>query len=80
MQITISDICAQAGADHGVDLTSLDAFRLLQTNSAGHMVCQLFLRWASVDFTCLICCNQTHFALTVGHELVGFVEIGVFQT
>ena len=23
-----------------------------------------------VDFTCLICCNQTHFALTVGHELV----------
>ena len=23
-----------------------------------------------VDFTCLICCGQTHFALTVGHELV----------
>ena len=23
-----------------------------------------------VDFTCLICCNQTHFAFTVGHELV----------
>ena len=24
-----------------------------------------------VDFTCLICCNQTHFAFTVGHKLVG---------
>ena len=23
-----------------------------------------------VDFTCLVCCYQTHFALTVGHELV----------
>ena len=23
-----------------------------------------------VDFTCLICCNQTHFAFSVGHDLV----------
>ena len=23
-----------------------------------------------VDFTCLICCNQTHFAFSVGHEVV----------
>ena len=22
------------------------------------------------DFTCLICCNQTHFAFSVGYELV----------
>ena len=23
-----------------------------------------------VDFTCLFCCNQTHFAFSDGHELV----------
>ena len=23
-----------------------------------------------VDFTCVICCNQTHFASAVGHEFV----------
>ena len=30
-----------------------------------------FLRFQYVDITCLICCDQTHFAFSVGHELVG---------
>ena len=33
-------------------------------------IAYLFYFYENVDFTCLLCCNQTHFASAVGHELV----------
>ena len=61
----LADVCTKAFVGNGIrELCRLA--RVYVCCSEGTMGCLK----GRVDFTCLFCCNQTHFASAVGHELV----------